>query len=69
MIKINENFLELQESYLFATIAKKVAEFTKENPDKKVIKLGFSLLYFPLLPVITFVSKYTGYTGSVIATF
>ena len=28
----------------------------------------FSLLYFPLLPVITFVSKYTGYTGSVIAT-
>src|SRR5699024_671607 len=30
--------------------------------------ISFSLLYFPLLPDITFVSKYTGYTGSVIAT-
>ena len=34
MIKINENFLELQESYLFATIAQKVAKYSKENPDK-----------------------------------
>ena len=33
MSYINENFLELQESYLFSTIAKKVAEFTKENPN------------------------------------
>ena len=30
--------------------------------------VSVSLLYFPLLPDITFVSKYTGYTGSVIAT-
>ena len=48
MIKINENFLELQESYLFATIAKKVAEFTKENPDKKVIKLGIGDVTRPI---------------------
>ena len=40
MIKINEDFLNLQESYLFSTIAKKVAEYTRNNPDKKVIKLG-----------------------------
>ena len=37
---VNENFLELQDSYLFSTIAKKVAKYTKENPDKKIIKLG-----------------------------
>lgn len=40
MIKINENFLELQESYLFGTIVNKVAEYSKENPDAKIIKLG-----------------------------
>ena len=40
MIKINENFLDLQDSYLFSTIAKKVAKFQQENPEKKVIKLG-----------------------------
>lgn len=48
MIKINENFLELQDSYLFATIAKKVAEFTKENPGKKVIKLGIGDVTRPI---------------------
>ena len=35
----NENFLKLQDSYLFSTIAKKVAEFQNNNPDKKIIKL------------------------------
>ena len=48
MIKINENFLELQESYLFATIAKKVAEYSKENPDKKIIKLGIGDVTRPI---------------------
>lgn len=50
MIKINENFLELQDSYLFSTIAKKVAEFTAQNPDKKVIKLGIGDVTRPLIP-------------------
>ena len=36
-MKINENFLKLQDSYLFSTIAKKVAEFQKENPSANVI--------------------------------
>ena len=40
MAYINEHFLELEDSYLFSTIAKKVAEFQKNNPDKKIIKLG-----------------------------
>lgn len=48
MIKINENFLELQESYLFATISKKVAEYSKENPDKKIIKLGIGDVTRPI---------------------
>jgi LL-diaminopimelate aminotransferase len=40
MIKINENYLKLQASYLFSDIAKRVAAFQKENPDREVIRLG-----------------------------
>ena len=47
---INENFLALQDSYLFSTIAKKVAKFTKENPDKKIIKLGIGDVTNPIVP-------------------
>lgn len=50
MSYINENFLELQENYLFSTIAKKVAEFTKENPEKKVIRLGIGDVTKPIVP-------------------
>ncbi len=50
MSYINENFLELQDSYLFSTIAKKVAKFTEENPDKKIIKLGIGDVTKPIVP-------------------
>lgn len=40
MIKINENFLQLQDSYLFVTIVRKVSEFQALHPDAKIIKLG-----------------------------
>lgn len=48
MIKINEYFLDLQDSYLFSTIAKKVSKFQEENPDKKIIKLGIGDVTLPL---------------------
>jgi LL-diaminopimelate aminotransferase len=40
MITINEHYLKLQASYLFSDIAKRVATFQKNNPEKDVIKLG-----------------------------
>jgi len=40
MIKINENYLKLQASYLFADIARKVAAFQETHPERDVIKLG-----------------------------
>lgn len=52
MININENFLNLQDSYLFSTVAKKVAEFTKNNSDKKVIKLGIGDVTKPIVPAV-----------------
>ena len=53
MFKINKNYLELKESYLFSTIAHKVADYKKKNPDKKVISLGIGDVVLPLTkPVI-----------------
>lgn len=48
MAFINDNFLELQDSYLFSTIAKKVSDYSKNNPDKKIIKLGIGDVTRPI---------------------
>ncbi|MFO7713868.1 LL-diaminopimelate aminotransferase [Desulfosarcina sp.] len=40
MIRINENYLKLQASYLFADIARRVAAHQKAQPDRPVIRLG-----------------------------
>ena len=50
MSYINENFLKLQESYLFSTIAKKVAKYSRENPEKDIIKLGIGDVTRPIVP-------------------
>ena len=51
MIRINENYQKLQASYLFSDIAKRVAAFQKENPDKEVIKMGIGDVTLPLADV------------------
>jgi LL-diaminopimelate aminotransferase len=48
MIKINENFLKLKASYLFADIARRVTEFQTANPDRKIIKMGIGDVTEPL---------------------
>ena len=50
MIKINENFLKLQSSYLFAEIKNRTAAFQKAYPDREVIKLGIGDVTRPLPP-------------------
>ncbi len=52
MFKINENYLKLPGSYLFSTIAKKVKEFSEENPEKKIIRLGIGDVTLPLAPSV-----------------
>ena len=47
---INQNFLKLNESYLFSTIARKVREYKEANPEKKVISLGIGDVTQPLAP-------------------
>ena len=50
MIKINENYLKLQASYLFSEIRKRTDEFQEANPDKDIIKLGIGDVTRPLPP-------------------
>ena len=45
---INENFLNLKESYLFSTIGKKVQDFQKKNPNKRIIKMGIGDVTRPI---------------------
>lgn len=52
MFKINENYLKLQGSYLFSTIGKKVREYSAQNPDKKIIRLGIGDVTLPLAPAV-----------------
>ncbi|MCC8014178.1 MAG: LL-diaminopimelate aminotransferase [Eubacterium sp.] len=48
MAKLNENYLNIKQSYLFSEIAKRVNDFCAENPDKKVIRLGIGDVTLPL---------------------
>ncbi|SMC56071.1 LL-diaminopimelate aminotransferase apoenzyme [Desulfocicer vacuolatum DSM 3385] len=40
MIRANRHYEKLKASYLFSDIAKRVAAYQEENPDKEVIRLG-----------------------------
>ncbi|MBQ6553945.1 MAG: LL-diaminopimelate aminotransferase [Firmicutes bacterium] len=47
-MKLNENYLDLKESYLFSEVAKKVSAFQAANPDKSVIRMGIGDVTLPL---------------------
>ncbi len=51
-MKINRHYLELQESYLFSTIAKKVSAYTAAHPEKEVIRMGIGDVTLPLCPAV-----------------
>ena len=51
MIRINENYLKLKASYLFADIARRVAAYTAANPAQPLIRLGIGDVTEPLPPV------------------
>ena len=48
MIKINKNFLELQDNYLFSNINKKVESYLGKNPNANIIKLGIGDVTRPI---------------------
>lgn len=52
MASVNENYLKLQGSYLFSTIAKKVKEYEAAHPDSNIIRLGIGDVTKPLAPAV-----------------
>ena len=52
-MKLNKHYNELNESYLFSTIARKVREFQAANPERDVIRLGIGDVTLPLAASVT----------------
>ena len=52
MSKINRNYLNIKESYLFSEIARRVREYSAANPDKPVIRMGIGDVTRPLCPAV-----------------
>lgn len=48
MIKINEHYKQLQDAYLFSTVAKKTNAYKAAHPEKDVIKMGIGDVSLPL---------------------
>ncbi len=48
MALINENYLKLPGSYLFAEIGRRVTKYKEQHPDAKVIRLGIGDVTLPL---------------------
>lgn len=51
-MKLNAHFQDLQQSYLFVTISKKVAAYTAAHPENKIIKMGIGDVTMPLAPAV-----------------
>ncbi len=48
MAKINSNYQKLQAGYLFPEIGRRVKEFSAQNPQAKIIRLGIGDVVLPL---------------------
>ena len=51
-MKINKNFNNLENSYLFVNIARKAKEFIEKNPNASIIRMGIGDVVRPLVPCI-----------------
>lgn len=51
-MKVNKNYANVAQSYLFSDIAKRVEIFSKNNPGKKIIKMGIGDVTLPLCDAV-----------------
>ena len=51
-MKLNGNFQNLEQSYLFVTIAKKVNAYTAAHPENRLIRMGIGDVTLPLAPAV-----------------
>lgn len=47
-MKINQNYKNLEESYLFSTISKKVQEYSAAHPEAEIIRMGIGDVTLPI---------------------
>ena len=52
-MQLNPHYAELNESYLFSTIAHKVADYQKAHPEADIIRLGIGEVTLPLAASVT----------------
>ena len=52
-MQMNHNYTNLEESYLFSTIARKVEEYQKSHPRAQIIRLGIGDVTLPLCKAVT----------------
>lgn len=48
MPKLNENYLNLKQNYLFSEVGHRVAAYGEAHPDKKIIRLGIGDVTLPI---------------------
>lgn len=51
-MKINSNFDNLAENYLFAEVASRTEKYAAAHPEKKIIKMGIGDVTLPLAPIV-----------------
>lgn len=52
MVKLNENFKNLKESYLFKEVARRFKEYSAAHPEKRVIKMSIGDVTEPLAKTV-----------------
>ncbi|MDD2643623.1 MAG: LL-diaminopimelate aminotransferase [Methanobacteriaceae archaeon] len=52
VVKINENYLLIQNSYLFVEVERRANKYQEENPDKNIIKMGIGDVTKPLAKTV-----------------
>lgn len=52
MIRVNDNFRILPESYLFSEVASRLRKYKEEHPDKEVIRMDIGDVTRPLVPAV-----------------
>jgi len=52
-MKINQNYLNVGESYLFSTISTRIGAYLEQNPGADIIRMGIGDVTLPLCPAVT----------------
>ncbi|MGO4936484.1 LL-diaminopimelate aminotransferase [Fundicoccus sp. Sow4_H7] len=51
-MQANHNYSRISDSYLFSTIAQKIAAYSELHPDKNIIRLGIGDVTQPIVPAV-----------------